>query len=239
MAGMLINRSHWGLLAVAAWMVTGCAGSAVLQAEKNVEQAIPSDTPENRRSVHADLIRGMIEGKQYYAAIAHIEAQVASTGTTPQLRLFEAEARRKLGQDAQAQQIYRELLKEPEYVAQAYYGLGLISASSDLAVSTWQLQQAVNRRPADADMRNDLGYVLMLSQRYQEALTELATAVELEAGSGSAKARNNLIVLMMVTGDERAVRRLAAESAMSESSLKKLRQQAQSISRSSAGRGNS
>lgn len=221
---------------VAAVGLVGCASTKARrqQLDQIVEAELPSDTPETRKLVHTDLIRRMIGSQQYYAALAHIQAQMTQSGTAPELRLLEAEVRRKLGQSAQAQEIYRELLKNRTYTADAYYGLGLISAKSNLGTAIWQLQQAVQRRPADADMRNDLGYALMLSRRYPEALTELATAVELEAASGSAKARNNLILLMLVTGDEPAVRRLVQETGMSADTLAGLRRQAQALSRPAA-----
>ena len=213
----------------AALLASGCASQARKQLDATVERELPSDTPENRVQVHADLVRGMLDSAQYYAALAHIEAQVQVSGRTPQIRLYEAEARRKLGQNAEAQAIYRELLKSRDYVPDAYHGLGLISARSDLKLAVWQLQQAVQRRPADAEMRNDLGYALMLARRYPESLTALATAVELEAGKPDSKARNNLVLLMLVTGDEPAVARIARETGMSPETLSGLRRQAQSL----------
>jgi Flp pilus assembly protein TadD len=216
----------WGL---AALLLSGCATSTRQQMEQPVEQALPSDTPENRAQVHADLVRGMLDSGQYYAAIAHIEAQVQASGSTLQLRLYEAEARRQLGQTAQAQALYRELLKSPAYVADAYHGLGLTNSKSDLKLAVWQLQQAAQRRPADAGIRNDLGYALTLARRYPEALHELATAVELEGGKPDSKARNNLVLLMLVTGDEPAVKRIVRETGMSSETLSGLRRQAQTL----------
>lgn len=214
---------------IAATLAAGCATATRRQMDRTVEDGVRSDTPESRREVHAELIRGMIDSGQYYAAIAHVQAQVQQGGGTPQLQLFEAEARRRLGQTSEAQAIYRELLKSRDYQADAYYGLGLISAKTDLRTGVWQLQQAVQRRPADPDMRNDLGYALILSRRYSEALNELATAVELEAGRPESKARNNLVLLMIVTGDEPAVQRLVRETGMSPDTLSGLRRRAQSL----------
>jgi Flp pilus assembly protein TadD len=210
-------------------LLAGCATQQRRQMEQVVEEQVPADTPERRRQVHADLIRGMLAGGQYYAAIAHIQAQVQQAGSTPQLRLFEAEARRKLGQDEPARALYRELLKLRDHAADAYYGLGLISAKTDLKLAVWQLQQAVQRRPADAEMRNDLGYALMLARRYPEAMNELSTAVELDAARGEPRARNNLVLLMLVTGDETAVRRLVRETGMSDDTLAGLRRRAQAL----------
>ena len=213
---------------LAAAMASGCATSTRRQMDRVVDEGVRTDTPESRREIHAELIRGMIDSGQYYAAIAHVQAQVQQGGITPQLQLFEAEARRRLGQTSAAQAIYRELLRSRDY-QDAYYGLGLISAKTDLRTGVWQLQQAVQRRPADPDMRNDLGYALMLSRRYREALNELATAVELEAGRPESKARNNLVLLMIVTGDEPAVQRLVRETGMSPETLNGLRRRAQSL----------
>jgi thioredoxin-like negative regulator of GroEL len=215
--------------AIAAALAAGCASTTRRQMDRTIDEGVRSETPESRREVHAELIRGMIESGQYYAAIAHVQAQVQQSGPTEQLQLFEAEARRRLGQTTEAQAIYRELLKSRDYQADAYYGLGLISARTDLRTGVWQLQQAVQRRPADPDMRNDLGYALILSRRYREALTELATAVELEGGRPDSKARNNLVLLMIVTGDEPAVQRLVRESGMSPETLSGLRRRAQSL----------
>lgn len=226
---MKVRQATAAILFACCFLLASCASETRRSMDRVVEDELPSDTPENRRQVHTDLIRGMLDSEQYYAAIAHIQAQVQQNGSTPQLRLFEAEARRSLGQTAQAQEIYRELLKIRDYVPDAYYGLGLISAKTDLRTAIWQLQQAVRLRPANSDMRNDLGYALMLSKRYPEALNELATAVELEAGSGSAKARNNLLLLMLVTGDEPAVRRLVNESGMSQDALAGMRRRAQNL----------
>ena len=218
--------------ALACVLLLACTSGCVTESRRAVDSAvageIPTDTPESRRRVHIDLIRKMLDQEQYYAALAHVQAQARESGQTEELRLLEADAKRKLGQAAPAQAIYRELLKG-RYAADAYHGLGLISVKTDLRTAVWQLQQAVQRRPTDAQMRNDLGYALMLSRRYTEALPELATAVELEAGTGSAKARTNLILLMLVQGDEAAVKRLAQQSGMSSEALAALRQQAQTL----------
>ncbi|TDU24252.1 tetratricopeptide repeat protein [Panacagrimonas perspica] len=225
-----------GLLACgcAALLLTGCVTETRRQLDRTVAAEVPlTETPESRRQVHIDLIRKMLVQEQYYAALAHIQGQVRESGPRDELRLLEAQTRRKLGQDAEAQALYRELLKT-KYAADAYHGLGLISAKTDQRTAIWQLQQAVQRRPTDSEMRNDLGYALMLAGRYREALPELATAVELESSTGSVKARNNLILLALVTGDETAVQRLMQQSDVSPEMLARLRKQAQSLRTRSA-----
>lgn len=219
------------------FVLAGCVSESRRQADQSVAAELPADTPEAQRQVHVDLIRRMLDQKQYYAALAHVQAQIREGGVSDELRLLEAEARRKLDQREPAQAIYRELLKT-RYAAEAYHGLGLTNVKHDLRTAVWQLQQAVQRRPVSAEMRNDLGYALMMAGRHQEALPELATAVELEAGSGSDKARNNLVLLMLVSGDEAAVKRLVQQSGMPAETLAGLRRQAQSLQRRPAATAN-
>lgn len=209
---------------------TGCVTESRRQLDATVAPEVATDTPESQRQVHLDLIRRMLDQQQYYAALAHIQAQAGETGGSDELRLLEAEARRKLDQREVAKGLYRDLLKT-RYVAEAYHGLGLSNVKTDLPTAVWQLQQAVQRSPANAEMRNDLGFALMLGGRYAEALPELATAVELEAGSGSDRARNNLLLLMLVRGDEASVQRLAQQSGVSRETLAGLRLRAANLRR--------
>jgi len=177
-------------------------------------------------AVHIDLIRGMLDKKQYYAALAHIEDQKRVSGSTRELKLLEAEARRKLGQGPQAEKLYKELLGS-EYDADAEHGLGLLYAGRDLNGAVQHLRLAVQRRPTDASFRNDLGYALMVSGRYKEALPELATAVELD--QGNQLSRNNLITLLLLTKDEARAKQVAQDSAVSDEELAGLRRKAQSM----------
>jgi Flp pilus assembly protein TadD len=182
--------------------------------------------------LHTDLIRSMLAQGQYYAALAHVEAQKGAQPVSPGLRLLEAEARRKLGQNAEAAALYTSLLRTTE-AAPAHHGLGLVYAGNQqLGPAVQHLQQAVRLRPTEVEFRNDLGYALMMTGRYPEALTQLATAVELDP-DGS-RSRNNLILLLLVTGDETRAAQMARDSGLNASALAGLRAQAQSLSRGPA-----
>ena len=194
---------------------------------------VESDEGSISGAMHSELIQSLLMQKQYYAALAHVEAAQSEEGATPELRYLEAEARRELGQSAQAQALYTGLLRSV-YAAEAYQGLGLLQgARKDWSGAIEQLTLAVERKPASAAMRGDLGYALMAAGRWNEALTELATAVELDPGS--ARNRNNLIVLLMLNGDEAGVKRVASASDVSRQALVKLRVQAQSLRQSLRG----
>ena len=187
---------------------------------------LDSEAPHiNEGEIHADLIKQMLDKGQYYAALAHIEDQKRS-GSNDQLTLLEADARSHLGQQTQADALYRELLTT-RYAGPAYHGLGLLYAATDLDGAIRNFRYAVERAPTDVDFRNDLGYALMEAGRYTEAMTQLSTAAEL--APSQVKSRNNLIILMMLVGNEGAVQRLAQESAATTERMQQLRSSAQLI----------
>lgn len=217
-----------------ATVLGACASGGTRQVERRIDSGedLPTPDPTRDRQVHLDLIQRMLDQDQNYAALAHIET-LQRKGNDTQLRLLEADTRRKLGQYPQAQQLYTALLNT-SYSAQAYHGLGLIAARSNPTVSLDYLQRAVRLMPTNVEMRNDLGYALMLARRYPDALPQLATAVELEPGNG--KSRNNLLILMMLMRDEASVQRIVRESRIDAATLADLRKRASSMAAAAAPR---
>lgn len=218
------NRA--GTLAAAACALTlaGCA----LPQRVDAPEGPPSGGAgaEVDRELYGQLIRSMLDQGQYYAALAHVQQRQRSGGDRTELRYLEAEARRGLGQVAAADALYQGLLKT-SYAARAYHGLGLLHAGHDLGRAIGYLREAARRAPTDADVRNDLGYALLRARRDDEALLELATAVEL--APEAEKARNNLILLLIVRGDEAAVKRMAGEAAVPAETMARLRRQAAAL----------
>jgi len=211
------------------------AASAAPQSSNPDELASLGDDRQTSRGVYTDLIRSMLAQQQYYAALAHIQEQQRRDEGNDELRFLEAETRRQLGQVVEADKLYRKLLRG-EWAAQSYRGLGLLHAARNLPAATQFLREAVQRQPTSAEMRNDLGYALMSGGRYREALPEIATAVELDRNS--AKARNNLIILLILTHDEAGVKKVAEVGSVGTSALAALRRQAQNLSiRIAANRG--
>lgn len=184
------------------------------------------------QAVRMDLIREVINKGQYYAALAHIEEQKAAYGNSPDLRLLEADTRRHLGQKAEAEALYRPLLAGP-LAGEAYHGLGLLYAGNDREAAIRNLQSAAKRLPTDVEVRNDLGYALMEAGRYTEAMPELSTAAEL--APSQLKSRNNLIILMVLMGNEPAASRLAQQIGAGPDKMRKLRDEAQDIRRRQTG----
>jgi len=192
----------------------------------SAEDQAPHLKPEE---IHVDLIRQMIDKGDYYAALAHIEDQKRSSGGSDELTLLEADTRRHLDQQPQADTLYRKLLTG-RYAAQAYHGLGRLYVDKYLEIAIGYLRAAVQRAPTDVDFRNDLGYALMESGRYSGtdgAELELSTAAQL--APNQLTSRNNLIILMILERHEPEVTQLAQESAVTPERLQQLRDTAQSI----------
>jgi Flp pilus assembly protein TadD len=212
-------------LVLALMSLSACASTQRIERSVDGAEPLPGANPSGDRRVHMELIRRMIDQDQNYAALAHIQAQQRG-GNSEELRLLEAESRRKLGQTALAQQLYQGLLTTA-YSAKAYHGMGLIAATNDPVRSQAYLRQAVQLAPTDVELRNDLGYALILARRYPEAMTELSTAVELNPASD--KNRNNLLLLMILMRDERSVDRIVREANVDPATLTGLRRQAQNL----------
>jgi Flp pilus assembly protein TadD len=133
-------------------------------------------------AVHTDLIRGLLASNQYYAALAHIDDERKRSGESEELSALRADTLTALGRTAEADAIYRRLLRG-SYAAEGYHGLGLLHVRTNPATGIGYLKSAVAQRPTNAQWRNDLGYALMTNGRFADALPELATATELDPRS--------------------------------------------------------
>jgi Flp pilus assembly protein TadD len=210
-------------LLLAALLLAACGAAPQRQPQPDADQ----DAPHLKEAeIHADLIQQMLDNGQYYAALAHVQEEQRSSGPSEQLTLLEADARGHLDQRAAADALYRQLLQGSRAAA-AYHGLGRLYVEANLDSAIRYFKAAVERAPTDVDFRNDLGYALMNAGRYTEAQAELSTAVEL--APSQTKARNNLIVLMMLRGNDSAVQQLAQDAALPPAKLQDLRRTAQSI----------
>lgn len=195
---------------------------------------VAAPDPAKVQQIKSDAVRALLDQGQYYAALAHIEAQKQAIPDSPEVIYLEAEARRHLKQRDQADALYKRLLGGP-LEGQAWHGLGLLTAGSDLAGAIRALRNASARLPTDVEIRNDLGYALMEAGRYSEALPELSTAAEL--APGQLKSRNNLIILMLLTGNQAGADRMAKQAGATPETVKQLRNQAQAIRSQQQARG--
>lgn len=211
-------------LVVASAALVGCAGFGPVQKD---DAEVPSAT---ESTLYLDAVRGLIGQGQYYAAIAHVQEDRRTHGDTPELRLLEADARRNLRQNKNAETLYQSVLRgasKGPLAGKARHGLGLLYAGIDLTASLRELREATKLRPTDAAIRSDYGFALMQARRFAEARPELATASEL--APDNIAARNNLLMLYYVQGDEAAANRLAVQTQVDAALLARLKAQAQSF----------
>lgn len=182
------------------------------QTMPDTSQQLPTaqDAPHLKEDeIRVDLIRQMLAQEHYYAALANIEDAQRDTGGSDELTLLEADARRNLGQQQQADALYRKLLSSRKYSVQANHGLGLLYVKTDLSEAIHYLQLAVKDAPTNVDFRSDLGYALMEAGRYTEAQPELWTASEL--APDDQRTVNNLIILYLLAalqGDRNEAQKL-------------------------------
>jgi len=210
----------------AALLLCACGGSGFVQeVERDTQLRDPQGAED---AVYRDLIAQLLQQEKYYAALAHIEEhQRGSSDDDPRLALYEARALYGLRLDGQAKAIFLQL-RETQYDAEAHHGLGLIDArDAELEGAIAHFIRAVRARPTNVAMRNDLGFALLRAGRPADARLQLSTALELEPANK--RARTNLMMLMLIRGEEQSVRQLAKSAGMTDSELAQLRDEAERL----------
>lgn len=206
-------------------LLGACSASGFVQeVERDTRMA---EERGSEQAVYRDLISRLLEQERYYAALAHIEAYKQESGETPELLLHEARALYGLELDGQAMALFLRL-RDTRLDGEAYHGLGLIAArDGDLDRATDYFIRAVRLRPTNIAMRNDLGFALLRAGRFRDARLQLATAMELDPDNE--RARSNLIMMMMIQGDNERAEELAASAGLDASDLAQLRAQSERL----------
>ena len=212
-------------------LLGGCATQRVSPRDLPGSTLNEARGPDENARLYTDLIRQLIAKDRLYAALAHLQAREQEFGVSDELRLLRADILRKMNDYAGARALYEQLLNTP-YVGQAHHGLGLVMARDDLAAGQSHLEKAVTLVPTDARMRNDLGYALLRQGRLADARLQLATAYQLD--EANELNRNNYILLLLVEGNDRKAARIAADNQIDVGVMRGLRQQAQTITGSTA-----
>lgn len=209
-------------------LIAGCQaalqGKPILSDQDILQQAAG---PEQGARLHAELVQEMIASGRYYAALAHLEEQERQRGPSDQIRYLRADTLGRLGRHDEAQAIYRDLLNS-SFAAEANHGIGLYhQQNNNDSQALSHFKEAVRLKPTDAEMRNDLGYALLLNGDKAGTRLHLATAYELS--SGAARYRNNYIMALLWMGDEKAARGVAEMAEVDGKTMANLRIQAQKL----------
>ncbi|MDX9884870.1 tetratricopeptide repeat protein [Thauera sp.] len=142
------------------------------------------------------MVRQVLDDGQPYAALAHLEALNYKGEHAALLR---ADILRRIGGGTEAAALYRGLLSGC-LAGLGHHGLGLLaSAEGRAGEGIEHFRQARALLPANARVRNDLGYALLVSGALDDARHELLTAQDL--APSDRKVAFNLVLLYYVMGD--------------------------------------
>jgi len=138
----------------------------------------------------------------------HIEEQLTdrtplrSDAVAENLRRGHLEAR--AGRPDQAARFYERVLRDDPGNADAHHRLAVLAdRDGDFVSSERNYLAALERRPDDADLLNDLGYSYLLQRRFAESARTLHHAAAIEPAH--ARVRTNLALLSQMTAEaERA-----------------------------------
>lgn len=177
-----------------------------------------SDGAEAGAHTRLGMIRKLVGEGRPYAALAHLDASAAKGPAADQLR---ADILRRTGRSEEARALYQGLLSTC-LAAAGQHGLGLLAGQEGrIEESLAYLRQARQGVPADARVRSDLGYALMLSGDLEGARYEFLTARELDPEDR--KAALNLALLYYRQGKAAEADALGRRYQAGEAELDQLR----------------
>ncbi|KPP97805.1 tetratricopeptide repeat protein [Marinobacter sp. HL-58] len=178
--------------------------------------------PEHR--VELDLIDSLMEGGEYYAALAQLESL---SFETQHHWLRWAQLLAQVDQVKDSEEAFETIADKCES-HEAYHGLGVVYVKQDKIQDALDaLKTAKDMSPAVPDIRNDYGYALMIAGEYGRAAFELRTAYELAEGKGAVK--QNMVAAYYLNGGDAALNKLKGTLGLSERDLKTGKQVAENM----------
>lgn len=188
--------------------LAGCQ-SQMSRQEFAVDSCI--DKTDRQQNMQLALIEQLLDSQQYYSALAHLDEL---NSQDPRAIWLRAESLRKTGEWDQATQQYTRLT-ETCLAALGYQGIGkLRAANGDFQSAARALLDARNLAPTDASIRNDYGFALLAAGDLNNAVKEFQTAIELKRDHPVAG--HNLILALLLQGDESAAMAAAGQYGISE-----------------------
>jgi Flp pilus assembly protein TadD len=164
-----------------------------------------------------------------HAALAQLDALKLQT---PGAQLLKADALRRVNRSDEARSLYQALLSTC-LGGQAQHGLGLLLAGmNEHSKSLSHLQMARQLMPTDAQVRNDLGYALLLRRDLSDARFEFMTAIEL--APDFSKPRHNLYMLAALQNDDGAKQSLSRQWGFDANTEMRLQESARQLPRIAA-----
>ncbi len=169
-------------------------------------------------------VEQMIADGKFYAALAELDAIGANTQKATWLR---AEALRRIDHTTEAVGLYGSLIGSC-LEGRAQHGLGLSAARQGQGARAIEaLTHARQLLPTDPNVRNDLGYALLLDRRWDAAQFEFLTVLDL--APQDPLAARNLVLLAFVQGKSDVARTLADKFKLEPAVTSRLALQAASL----------
>lgn len=212
---IFVNKTFLKIaLTAVVFLNAGCATTANKQASTSASCNIAAS---NADSVKLDMVTQLIDGEQYYSALAHLEQD--STGS-PKALWLRAEAQRKTGLLDEAFESYRDLSLTC-MTAYGHAGMAKILATrGDVPQAHQQMLTARKLAPTDADIRNDYGFILLVHRDFKAAQREFMTALQL--APGHPVATRNMVISLILDGDTRTAARMAKNNGIAVDEFKEL-----------------
>ncbi|QUJ69754.1 tetratricopeptide repeat protein (plasmid) [Photobacterium sp. GJ3] len=209
-------RTVWlsGLLVA---LLAGCSASpeeesARVTANKPVQSGACGETLIAKDGMKLSMVKQQIDQGQYYLALASLD-ELKEDGLSVQM--MRADSYRKLGKWDEATRLYQGMVKTC-LAGDAYHGLGLIASyQGHMEDAMKWMEKAAKAAPVEADVRNDFGFLLLVTGQDQKARDELMTALELNPQHQNAA--KNLWFVLLKTNQKQAAATLASRFEWSES----------------------
>ena len=179
----------------------------VPQASVTTEAAKPIDASSTRK-LYLNIVQGLIDQGRYKAALAYLDQYAVNQKGDAQYLALRGEALLGTKQYDAAAATFTDLAGTG-LAAEGYAGLGRVAAArGDWTQAAEHFGNAVAARPSSAEYLNNLGYArLHLGQdALQQAEFNLRQAYELDPNSTSI--RNNLVLVLMMRGENRAAKQV-------------------------------
>jgi tetratricopeptide (TPR) repeat protein len=170
-----------------------------------------------------------IRDDKAHAALAQLDALKLQA---PRAQILRADALRRVNRSDDARKLYDTLLGSC-LSGQAHHGLGLLLAGiKENTLSLEHLQMARELMPTEAQVRNDLGYALLLRRDLSGARFEFMTAIEL--APDFPKPRHNLYMLANLQNEDGMKKSLARQWGFDASTEALLQESARQLPRIAA-----
>lgn len=185
---------------------TSATGATINEGATN---PVPDVAPEKSRALYLTLISSLVDEGKHHAALAYLDDFDTRWPNDPVAVSLRADQHLALG-ELKAAALHYQRLRAFGADARADAGLGRVAGSLQKWNKSIQyLESAVRQRPANASYLNNLGYAYLKTDNAQKARRLFERAYEIEPEN--MQVRNNLMVSMVLTGDQKAVQDVLAQ----------------------------